>query len=306
MKFGFIREHESMFRVRRMCSMLEVSPSGYYAWLERPESERSREDRALRVAIREVHEQSRSSYGAPRVQAALSMRDRRCSIKRVARLMREEGLRGKKRRRFRRTTNSDHQQPIAANVLDRQFEVAECNRVWAGDITYLWTVEGWLYLAVLIDLCSRAVVGWSTSTTLDTSLVLAALEQAVIRRDPPRGLLHHSDRGAQYASSAYAERLGELGIEVSMSRKGNCWDNAVVESFFDSLKTELLDGRAFGTRAEAELALIDYIEVFFNRTRLHSTLGNLAPVAFEARVGYPDFRGTAGLRVSNQATTACG
>jgi transposase InsO family protein len=264
-----------------MCSALEVSPSGYYAWRGRPESLRSRVDRQLKSKIRSIFEKSRQTYGSPRIHDELQDEGIRCGRKRVARLMREERLRPKKARRFRRTTVVSESHPKAPNVLDRQFHVESPDMAWAGDITYLWTTEGWLYLAVLLDLYSRRVVGWAVSTSLQQDLVAAALERALFERDPDPGLIHHSDRGGQYTSTSYRDRLREKKLVVSMSRKGNCWDNAVVESFFATLKTEL--GDSFSTRKAARAALFDYIEIFYNRQRRHTSLGGMSPVEAEAR-----------------------
>ena len=283
MRFRFIHEHIREFSVRVMCRVLEVSSSGYYAWRSRPESTRSREDRRLRTKIRTFHKRSRGTYGSARIHVDLREDGETCGRHRVSRLMREDGLAGKKARQFRTTTDSKHSDPVAENLLDQEFFVETPDTVWAGDITYLRTREGWIYLAVILDLCSRIVVGWSLSTVLERELTLQALEQAVAQRQPGRGLLHHSDRGSQYTCGDYRDRLDELGMTVSMSRKGNCYDNAVVESFFDSLKTEL-DQEVFASREHARRALFDYIEVFYNRARRHSALGYVSPAAFERRL----------------------
>lgn len=280
MKFRFIREHRDQFSVSRMCCVLGVSSSGYYAWCARPESTRSREDRRLRVKIRASHKRSREIYGSPRVHADLVEAGESCGLNRVARLMREEGLTGKKRRRYCVTTDSSHCRPIAPNLLDQEFEVQSIDTVWAGDITYIWTRQGWLYLSVLLDLFSRRVVGWDLSRSLEKDLVLRALNRAVAARRPRPGLIHHSDRGSQYASSAYQDQLTKFGMTASMSRKGNCYDNAVVESFFDSLKTEL-DGAVFETRKAARVAIANYIEIFYNCQRRHSTIGFKSPAQYE-------------------------
>jgi putative transposase len=284
MKFRFIRDHRETFQVGRMCEVLSVSRSGFYAWLERPESPRKVEDRLLTQEIEAVHQKSRGTYGAPRIHAHLRKAQRRCSRKRVARLMAEASLKSKVRRKFRSTTDSNHAHPVAPNLLNQCFEVSEPNRVWVADITYIPTLEGWLYLACLLDLCSRVVVGWSMAATMTSELVKDALRMALGRRSPPRGLIHHSDRGSQYASHEYRGMLEEHGIRCSMSRKGNCYDNAVQESFFHTLKTELTHHFQYQTRAEARASVFDYIEVFYNRERLHSTIGYQAPVSFEERV----------------------
>jgi transposase InsO family protein len=281
-KFGFIDAKKADYPVALLCQHLDVSRSGYYAWTKRPESQRDKSDRALSVEVAAVHQESRSRYGSPRVHAELRARGRRVSRKRVARLMRQQGLRARPRRRFVRTTDSAHSHPVAPNTLDRKFEPDAPNSTWAGDITYVWTAEGWLYLAVLLDLFSRKVVGWAMSEKLDRELVLSALDMALLGRPAPA--LHHSDRGSQYASEDYRRLLEQRGITCSMSRKGNCWDNAVVESFFSTLKQELVYLSTFKTRQQAQLALFEYIEVFYNRKRRHSSLGYLSPVEYERSV----------------------
>lgn len=269
------------FPVAFMCRVLGVSRSGFYAWCSRPESARSKENKELVTEIKRVHAESRGTYGSPRIHAELQEQGVEVGRKRVARLMRENGVAAGGRRRYRKTTDSDHDHRVAPNVLDREFVVTAKNRVWAGDITYVWTSEGWLYLAVVLDLFSRRVVGWAVADHMRTDLVLRALDEALLRRRPGGDLLHHSDRGSQYASDDYRARLEALGIECSMSRKGNCWDNAVVESFFGTLKTELGD-LAGCTRAEARAALFEYVEVFYNRERRHSYLGYVSPARYEA------------------------
>ena len=266
-----------------MCRLLEVSRSGYYAWRTRTESERARRDRELSVMVRRAHSQSRKKYGSPRIHGQLKAEGVRCGRKRIARLMQDEGLVGLQRKKFRRV-RSGAAEAIAANTLERGFAVKELNRVWAGDITYLPTAEGWLYLAVLIDLASRRVVGWSLRREADHRVTLDALQMALRSRRPGSGLLHHSDRGVQYTCRAYQDELERRSVRASMSRKGNCWDNAVVESFFSTLKLELGSKRQFGSYAEARRAVFDFIEVWYNRRRLHSALGYLSPEAFESRV----------------------
>jgi transposase InsO family protein len=266
-----------------MCSTLEVSRSGFYEWLDRAESNRARSDFRLTALIREEHEKSRATYGSPRIHAALKKRGELCSLHRVERLMRRAGIRSKMRRKFVVTTNSDHPHPIAPNVLDRQFAVSAANQVWVSDITYIWTDEGWLYLASTMDLYSRMIVGWAMSDSMPASLVECALQMALGLRSPPAGLLHHSDRGVQYAAKDFQDLLEHHGVTCSMSRKGNCWDNAVKESFFHTLKTELCDHEHYRTRAEARASVFEFIEVFYNRTRLHSTLDYCSPVEFEAK-----------------------
>jgi putative transposase len=282
MKFQFIRDHREDFPVRLMCGVLEVSPSGFYDWLRRPESPRAAEDRALVAKIQAVHGDSRRTYGSPRVHASLKAEGYRIGRKRVARLMRENDIRARTRRKFRVTTDSRHDHPVAPNRLDRQFTVEAPNTVWLADISYIPTREGWLYLAVVLDLYSRQVVGWAMDEEMPQELTLAALDMALKRRRPLPGLMHHSDRGSQYAAAAYQARLAEHGIVGSMSRKGNCWDNAPMESFFHTLKTERVHHRDYQTRDEARRDIFEYIEVFYNRQRRHSTLGYLSPVQFEA------------------------
>lgn len=267
-----------------MCELLAVSRSGFYAWSSRPESPRKRQDRRLAVEIRAHFRASRGSYGSPRILLDLRDQGVRVGRKRVARLMREEGIRACGRRRFHGTTDSTHGLPVAPNLLDRAFAVEGLDTVWAGDITYVPTREGWLYLAVLLDLASRYVVGWATSESLEDELTLAALDRALETRQPARGLVHHSDQGSQYASRDYQLRLAARGVVPSMSRKGNCWDNAAVESFFSSLKREQLPAGGFLTKQHARETIFEYIEVFYNRSRRHSTLGGISPARFEANL----------------------
>jgi transposase InsO family protein len=266
------------------CQHLGASRSGFYAWSQRPESVRQQADKELAEEVAQVHRDSRGTYGSPRVHAELRARGRRVSRKRVARLMGQQHLAARKRRRFVRTTDSRHGLPVAPNVLERDFSPDKPNSTWATDITYVWTAEGWLYLAAVLDLFSRRVVGWAMSQSIDTLLVLSALDMALQQRQPAAGLVHHSDRGSQYASADYQQALKASGLQCSMSRKGNCWDNAVVESFFSSLKQELVYLTTFKTRQEAQLALFEYIEVFYNRKRRHSSLGYLSPVEYERSV----------------------
>lgn len=281
MKYAFIEQQRGRHPVRVMCAALQVSPSGYYAWRSRPESQRSRADRELKKVIRLAFEENRRTYGVPRIQLELREQGYRVGRQRIGRLMREEGLRPAKTRRYRRTTIGNDEHPKAPNVLDRCFTVGAPDRVWAGDITYLRTMEGWLYLAVLIDLYSRRVVGWAVSTRLTLDLVEAALKRALYERVPGPGLMHHSDRGSQYTSADYQRELERHHVTVSMSRKGDCWDNAVVESFFATLKAEL--GDTFSSRKAARIALFDYIEIFYNRKRRHTSVGGIPPVEVEAQ-----------------------
>lgn len=290
MRYACIERHRGEFPVVLMCRVLELTRSGFYAWRAREPSARVRKDQRLRFDVRVIHRESRGCYGSPRIHEELQARGERVSRKRVARLMTVEGLRGKKKRRFRVTTDSDHAYPVAPNLLDRKFAVEDVpgpDRVWVADITYVPTREGWLYLAVIIDLASRLVVGWSMGETLEAELATGALEMALERRRPGPGLLHHSDRGVQYASNAYRELLEEQQAVVSMSRKGNCWDNAVAESFFATVEIELIEDANWDTRNEARSAIFQFIEVWYNRERRHSTLGYLAPVEFDKPLDSP-------------------
>ncbi len=265
-----------------MCRVLKQSRSGYYAWCNRLASRRTQENAILSHQIQQIYDTSRQSYGSPRIQAALVAQGWSISRQRVVRLMAKLGISARSKRKFKVTTDSKHAWPIAENLLDRDFTTTEPDRVWVADMTYIWTTEGWLYLAVIIDLFSRRVVGWSMAEHMRTEVVLTALEAALGQRQPaPSGLLFHSDRGSQYASSHYQEALQQATIRVSMSRRGNCWDNAVAESFFGTLKTELIHPRIFSTRTVARTVIAEWIEVFYNRQRLHSTLGYLSPVQFE-------------------------
>jgi transposase InsO family protein len=286
-RFEFIQAEKAHFPVEVLCQHLGVSRSGFYAWSQRPESARQQADRALAAEVAQVHRDSRGTYGSPRVHAELRARGRRVSRKRVARLMGQQHLAARRRRRWVRTTDSSHGLPVAANVLERDFSPDKPNSTWATDITYVWTAEGWLYLAAVLDLFSRRVVGWAMSQSIDTLLVLSALEMALQQRQPAAGLVHHSARGSQYASADYQKALKASGLQCSMSRKGNCWDNAVAESFFSTLKTELVYQNDFATRQQARSVLFEYIEVFYNRQRRHSTLGYLSPVEYE-RAALPD------------------
>lgn len=283
MKFACIHAEEARYAVSVMCRLLEVSRSGYYAWRGREPSKRALEDEVLVEHVRKAHKAGRGYYGSPRIHRELRGRGIRMSRKRVARLMRLKGIVGRRRRSFRKTTDSKHTDPISPNLLERDFTAEEPNKVWVTDITYIRTHEGWLYLSAILDLYSRFVVGWSMSDCIDTKLCLGALGMAVKARNPPPGLIHHSDRGCQYASSEYRQALSAEGLVGSMSRRGDCWDNAPAESFWSTLKTELIDDRIYDTRAEARQAIFEYIEVFYNRQRRHSSIDYLTPVEQEAR-----------------------
>jgi putative transposase len=282
-KFAFIAAEKASTPVAVLCRVLEVSRSGFYAWEERGPSARKAEDERLAVRIAAIYDASGKSYGSPRVHAELEAEGVAVSRKRVARLMAELGIESVRKRPYKATTDSNHAQPVAENVLDRQFDVAAPNVAWVTDITYIWTAEGWLYLAAILDLFSRRIVGHAMSERIDRALVLEALKNAVGRRAPDAGLVHHSDRGSQYASDDYQAALDDLGVVCSMSRKGNCWDNAVAESFFATLKTELVHTRRFATRTEAREAIFDFIEVFYNRRRRHSSIGYMSPIDFEIK-----------------------
>ena len=283
MRYRAIQEYDRRYPIRLMCRALAVSPAGYYAWRTRPESVRGAANRALAAKIRVIHRESRETYGSPSIWDALIKQGHCVGEHRVARLMRQEGIRAKTVKKWRATTQSNHRFPVALNTLNRQFTVTQPNRVWAGDITYVWTTEGWLYLAVVLDLYSRLVIGWAMGSRLTVELAEQALTMAVANRTPRAGLLHHSDRGSQYAATSYQHLLGEHGITSSMSRKGNCWDNACVESFFGTLKRELVYHQHYATREDATQDIFEYIEVFYNRKRRHSTLSYDSPAEFEAR-----------------------
>lgn len=280
MRYSFIRDHRQQFRIVTMCRVLRVSASGYYAFRSRPESPRRQANRGLAAHIRAVHVRSRRTYGRRRVHAQLRAEGMCCSRNRVARLMRREGICARSKRRFRATTDSRHSFPVAENLLARDFRAAAPDRVWVSDITYLASEEGWLYLATVMDLYSRRIVGWSMDDSISRRLTLAALEMATAQRHPEPGLIHHSDRGSQYASFDYQAALQRHGMRCSMSRKGDPWDNAPKESFFHSLKCELTHDR-HETCEHAKRDVFDYVEVFYNRQRLHSSLGYQTPVAFE-------------------------
>ena len=281
MKFAFIAEDEVAFPVAVLCRVLGVSPSGYYAWARRPASARAHRDEELGARVRAAHAASKGRYGSPRVHAELCANGEKVGRKRVARLMKAANLAGRKRRKFRSTTDSNHAFPIAPNVLERDFTATAPNEVWVTDITSVWTREGWLYLAAILDLFSRRVVGWATSANIDRHLALSALEMALRERRPREGLIHHSDRGSTYASSDYRDALEAHGLECSMSRKGDCWDNAVAESFFASLKREVEEIDQVGSRAQGNALIAEYIDRFYNLQRRHSTIAYRSPVEFE-------------------------
>ena len=284
MRYAFIRDHERQFPVELTCEVLRVARSGYYAWKRRSPGAKAVRRGELVEQVRQVHQESRATYGSPRVHRELQARGVECCENTVAKLMRREGIRSKAMRRFRvRTTDSRHDQPVAENVLDREFYPDHPNQVWTSDITSIPTAKGWLSLAVVLDLFSRKVVGWAAADHMRAELTCDALEMALMHRRPEGELLHHSDRGVQDASQAYQGLLREHGIEPSMSRKGNCYDNAVTESFFSTLKRELVFHVEYADHEEARGSLFEYIEVFYNRRRLHSTLGYRSPAQYELR-----------------------
>ena len=281
MKFRFISDHRETFKVGRMCKLLNVSRSGYHAWFKRPASRRKRENRALEAKIRVLHAASHGIYGAPRIHQDLSDDDIRCSKNRVARIMRKAGIRSRTKKKFKATTNSKHNFPVAPNLLNRKFKSTAPDHTWVGDITYVHTNEGWLYLAVLLDLFNREVIGWSTSSRLTRQLAIDALQMAFGRRNPGKNLMHHSDQGSQYASNDYQKILKEHDVICSMSRKGNCYDNAVAESFFGRLKSVWVNHNRYLSRSEATQSIFYYIEIFYNRKRRHSSVDYVTPQEYE-------------------------
>ena len=283
MKFAFVREHRRVWPVRVICRVLRVSRSGFYAWQRRGPSPRQRRQEELIGKIKTAYAQSRGLYGSPRVYRALLIDGQVVSRNTVAKLMRQERIRARTRRRFvPRTTDSRHQKPVANNLLARDFAAEAPNRKWVADITYVPTNQGWLYLAAVLDCFSRKIVGWAMADHLQTDLASDALTMALERRGPAKGLLHHSDRGVQYASEDYQQLLSRHGMRVSMSGKGDCWDNAVMESFWATLKTELIYPSRYQTHEQARASIFEYTEVFYNRQRLHSSLGYVSPESFEA------------------------
>jgi transposase InsO family protein len=281
MRYAFIREHQPQFRVTAMCRVLGVSRSGFYDWRARSPSARTKANARLLTRIREIHVRSRENYGTLKTWRALTEAGESCGRHRVARLRQAHGIEAKRMRRFRSAYAARNSEPTPANLLNRNFQAAAPDRVWAGDITFIPTREGWLYLAVLLDLYSRRVVGWAMSEKMNRPLVIDALTMAIEHRKPNVGLIHHTDRGVLYATSAYRAVLANHGMIPSMSRKGDCYDNAVVESFFSNLKNELTWHRTFQHRDEARAAIFDYIEIFYNRQRLHQTLDYVSPVRYE-------------------------
>ncbi len=281
MRFELIDVAKKEFPVQRLCKMLGVSQSGYFAWKDRPASRRQHDDMVLLAYVRSAFALSNGTYGSPRMMHELRDHGLQVGRRRTARLMRDNGLKARQKRRFKRTTDSEHAWPVAPNLLDQDFAATGLNQKWGVDISYVWTREGWLYLAVVIDLFSRRVVGWSVGDRLHRSLAIAALRRALAIRRPSSGLIHHSDRGSQYCSIDYQAELRRHGVQISMSGKGNCYDNAMVETFFKTLKSELVWRTVFLTRAEAAGAIGRYIDSFYNPVRRHSALDFVSPAAFE-------------------------
>jgi putative transposase len=279
--YEIVHSEKALFPVALLCEAVGVSRSAYYAWSKGSPSQRRLANERLLAEIRAIHAEHRERYGSPRIRDELRDRGHHVGKHRVARLMRENGLKARPRRRFRHTTDSRHKLPIAPNILERRFSASAPNEAWVGDITYVWTAEGWAYVAVLLDLFSRRVVGWALRKSLALDLATAALRHALSLRRPPSGLVHHTDRGCQYASGAYRRMLERQGAKCSMSAAGDCWDNAVAESFFATLKKELVHRCAFQTRTEAYDAIADYIENYYNPKRRHSAAGNQSPINFE-------------------------
>jgi len=281
MIFRFIDQANKEFPASRLCHVLGVSQSGYFAWKDRPASPRQHSDLVLLAHVRSAYALSNETYGSPRMVYELRDQGFRVGRRRIARLMRDNGLRAHQKRRFKRTTDSRHTFPVALNLLDQDFTATGPNQKWGADISYVWTREGWLYLSVVIDLFSRRVVGWATSDRLHLELPLSALKRAILMRQPSRELVHHSDRGSQYCANDYQKMLRDAGITISMSGKGNCYDNAMVETFFKTLKSELIWRTSFASRREANDAIERYIDGFYNPRRRHSAINYMSPVQFE-------------------------
>jgi putative transposase len=287
-KYEYIEAHAGMIGAKRLCHMLGVARSGYYDWKTRGESERSKHDRELLAQIEGVHRASREAYGAVKTWHELNMRGVSCGKHRVARLRKQAGIEARRKRRFRVIVENHHTEPAAPNLVQRQFDVAYPDQVWVGDGTFIRTRQGFLHLAVLLDLHSRRVVGWGMGDRPNLLPVMSALDMALLQRQPARGVIHHTDQGTLYAARAYRNKLIMHGLRPSMSRRGNCYDNAVAESFFSTLKNELVHYCDFHTRDEARAAIFEYIEIFYNRQRRHQTLGYLSPVQFEQQTDVPN------------------
>lgn len=284
MKYQFIHEHRCIYPVIRMCTVLEVSENGYYNWRKRGKSQRNQDDEQLAERIEDAYKNNRGVYGSPRIHAELKEQGIHCGRKRIAQLMRERNISAGRKRRKAKKTDSNHNSPIAPNLLERDFTADAPNKKWMTDMTFIATSEGWLYLAGVIDAYSRRLIGWAMGSEHDAELVKQALQMALSMRQPGAGLIHHSDQGSEYASKSYQEMLHQHHIHISMSRKGDCYDNAMIESFWGTLKEECFSLEIFRTRKEAKTALFEYIEVFYNRKRKHSSLGYLSPVDYEKQV----------------------
>ena len=281
MKYAWIQQQQAQFSISSMCRLLEVSRSGYYEWRGRPSRTRPEADQAVEAKVKYYFAQGRGTYGTRRIKHLLAQEGLQVSRRRIGRVLAQAGLRCKTRRKYKAPTTAGQAQTVAPNQLNREFTVQAPDKVYVGDITYLPTGEGWLYLAVVLDLCSRAVVGWSMAEHMRAELVNQALSMAICQRRPAAGLIMHTDRGSQYGAESYRQLLTQHGVQPSMSRKGNCWDNAVAESFFHTLKTELIYLEDFDTHEQTQTAVFEYIEVFYNRQRCHSANGYLAPLAYE-------------------------
>ena len=279
MRYAFIEQHCDSYPLQMLCTALQVSDSGFTSWQRSDGPKKWLSDGALLKRIREIHEETKAAYGSPRIYQELKGRGIPVSKGRVERLMRENDIRGRHKRRFKATTDSKHTLPVAPNILEQNFETERPDQAWIADITYVATAEGWLYLAIVLDLYTRQIVGWAMRERMTKELVIDALRMAWFRRRPPPGLIHHSDRGSQYCSHEFQKQLAAYGMLASMSRKGNCWVNATSESFFNSLKNERVHGSRYETRDEARADLFDYVEVFYNWSRRHSALGGQSPAA---------------------------
>jgi transposase InsO family protein len=280
-KYQFIEENRSIYPIKRMCSVLEVSENGYYNWRKRGKSQRKQDDEQLVSRIEDAYHENRGVYGSPRIYAELTAQGIKCGRKRIARLMREHNISARRKRRQAKKTDSSHSSPIAPNLLERDFTADAPNKKWLTDMTFIATEEGWLYLAGVLDAYSRKLVGWAMGQNHDAELVKQALQMALVMRQPEAGLVHHSDRGSEYASQSYQEILHQHHVSISMSKKGDCYDNAMIESFWGTLKEECFSLEIFHTRKEAKTVIFEYVEVFYNRKRKHSSLGYLSPVDYE-------------------------
>lgn len=284
MKYQFIKRHRLEFPVVKMCRVLGVVASGYYSWLKHPKSKREQENEMLLEKIQEIFNKNKGRYGSPRITDDLREQGHQCGKNRIAELMRQNGIKAKGKRKYKVTTDSEHSKQVAPNLLNQKFTATAMNQIWVTDITYIWTREGWLYLAAILDLHTRGVIGWALESRMTKELVAKAFVQAIMNRKPPRGVIHHSDRGSQYASDDYRRLMKLYGFVPSMSRKGNCWDNALMESFFHTLKTELVHDENYRTRAEARKSIFEYIEIYYNRQRKHSALGYKTPWQMEKMI----------------------